>query len=108
MHRWSGRSWARDRRSETPARHNDDVREVVDGVIKIPIGSVVVDDGVVLVDTGIPGRADKVARAVEAARRPIGEVHTILLTHCHPDHIGGVAELRAAELASIARLGDLS
>ena len=113
MHRWSGRSWARDRRSETPARHNDDVREVVDGVIEIPIGyvkayAVVVDDGVVLVDTGIPGRADKVARAVEAARRPIGEVHTILLTHCHPDHIGGVAELRAAELASIARLGDLS
>jgi hypothetical protein len=26
-------------------------------------------DGVVLVDTGIPGRADKVAHAIEAARR---------------------------------------
>jgi glyoxylase-like metal-dependent hydrolase (beta-lactamase superfamily II) len=75
------------------------MREVVDGVIEIPIGyvnayAVVVDDGVVLVDTGIPGRADKVVRAVEAARRPIGKVHTILLTHWHPDHIGGVAELR--------------
>jgi glyoxylase-like metal-dependent hydrolase (beta-lactamase superfamily II) len=74
------------------------MREVVDGVIEIPIGYVnayvVVDDGVVLVDTRIPGRADKVARAVEAARRPIGDVHTILLTHWHPDHIGGVAELR--------------
>ncbi|MCE3275662.1 MAG: putative metallo-beta-lactamase-like protein [Propionibacteriaceae bacterium] len=75
------------------------MREVVDGVIEIPIGyvnayAVVVDDGVVLVDTGIPGRAEKVARAVEAARRSIGEVHTILLTHWHPDHIGGVAELR--------------
>jgi len=75
------------------------MREVVDGVIEIPIGyvnayAVVVDDGVVLVDTGIPGRAEKVARAVEVARRSIGEVHTILLTHWHPDHIGGVAELR--------------
>ena len=75
------------------------MREVVDGVIEIPIGyvkayAVVVDDGVVLVDTGIPGRADKLARAIEAARRPIGEVHTILLTHWHPDHVGGVAELR--------------
>ena len=75
------------------------MREVADGVIQIPIGyvnayAVVVDDGVVLVDTGIPGRADKVARAIEAARRPIGEVHTILLTHWHPDHVGSVAELR--------------
>jgi glyoxylase-like metal-dependent hydrolase (beta-lactamase superfamily II) len=75
------------------------MREVVDGVIEIPLGyvkayAVVVDDGVVLVDTGIPGRADKVARAIEAARRRIGEVHTILLTHWHPDHVGSVAELR--------------
>jgi glyoxylase-like metal-dependent hydrolase (beta-lactamase superfamily II) len=75
------------------------MREVVDGVIEIPLGyvkayAVIVDDGVVLVDTGIPGRADKVARAIEAARRPIGEVHTILLTHWHPDHVGSVAELR--------------
>jgi Metallo-beta-lactamase superfamily len=75
------------------------MREVVDGVIEIPIGyvkayAVVVDDGVVLVDTGIPGRADKVARAIVAARRRIGEVHTILLTHWHPDHVGSVAELR--------------
>jgi glyoxylase-like metal-dependent hydrolase (beta-lactamase superfamily II) len=75
------------------------MREVVEGVIEIRIGyvkayAVVVDDGVVLVDTGIPGRADKVARAIEAARRRIGEVHTILLTHWHPDHVGSVAELR--------------
>ena len=81
------------------------MREVVDGVIQIPIGyvnayAVVVDDGVVLVDTGIPGRADKLARAIEAARRPIGEVHTILLTHWHPDHVGSVAELRSPRIAS--------
>jgi glyoxylase-like metal-dependent hydrolase (beta-lactamase superfamily II) len=74
------------------------MREVVDGVIAIPIGyvnafAVVVDDGVVLVDTGIPGRADKITSAIEEAQRRIGEVHTILLTHWHPDHVGGVAEL---------------
>jgi glyoxylase-like metal-dependent hydrolase (beta-lactamase superfamily II) len=101
------------------------MREVVDGVIEIPIGyvsayAVVVDDGVVLVDTGIPGRAEKVARAVEAARRSIGDVHTILLGLFAGDAAGGrrsgrirrsprmVTEDRAAELASIARLGDLS
>jgi glyoxylase-like metal-dependent hydrolase (beta-lactamase superfamily II) len=40
------------------------MREVVDGVIEIPIGyvntyAVIVDDGVVLIDTGIPGRAER-------------------------------------------------
>jgi glyoxylase-like metal-dependent hydrolase (beta-lactamase superfamily II) len=82
------------------------MREVVDGVIEIAIGyvnayAVVVDDGVVLVDTGLPGRADKVANAVEDARRRIGEVHTILLTHWHPDHVGNVAELRRRSGARI-------
>ena len=43
------------------------MREVVDGVIEIPIGyvkayAVLTDDGVVLVDTGLPGRADRVVR----------------------------------------------
>jgi glyoxylase-like metal-dependent hydrolase (beta-lactamase superfamily II) len=75
------------------------VREVVDGVFEIPMGFVnahviVVDDGVVLVDTGLPGRAAKVEQALHEARREVGQVHTILLTHLHPDHIGGVAELR--------------
>ena len=82
------------------------MREVVDGVLEIPIGyvnayAVVVDDGVVLIDTGIPGRADQVANAVETARHRIGEVHTILLTHWHPDHVGGVAELRRRSGARI-------
>jgi glyoxylase-like metal-dependent hydrolase (beta-lactamase superfamily II) len=90
------------------------MREVVDGVIEIPIGyvhayAVVVDNGVVLVDTGLPGRADKVVRAIEEARRRIGEVHTILLTHWHPDHVGGVAELRRRSGARIvAHAGDAS
>ena len=89
---------------------NDSVREVVDGVIEIPIGyvnayAVVVDDGVVLIDTGLPGRADKVARAVVAARRRIGDVHTILLTHWHPDHVGGVADLRRRSRARIVAHG---
>jgi glyoxylase-like metal-dependent hydrolase (beta-lactamase superfamily II) len=75
------------------------MREVVDGVIEIPITyvnayAIVVDDGVVLVDSGLPGRVEKVATAVQQMRSKIGEVHTILLTHWHPDHVGNVAELR--------------
>ena len=90
------------------------MREVLDGVIEIPITyvkayAVVVDDGVVLVDTGLPGRANKVVAAIEEARRRIGDVHTILLTHWHPDHVGGVAELRRRSGARIvAHAGDAS
>ena len=59
------------------------MREVVDGVIEIPIAyvnayAIVVDDGVVLVDTGFPGRVEKVVTSVTEMRRKIGEVHTIL------------------------------
>jgi glyoxylase-like metal-dependent hydrolase (beta-lactamase superfamily II) len=34
-------------------------------------------------------------------RRKIGDVHTILLTHWHPDHVGNVAELRRRSGARI-------
>jgi glyoxylase-like metal-dependent hydrolase (beta-lactamase superfamily II) len=82
------------------------MREVVDGVIEIPITyvnayAIVLHDGVVLVDTGLPGRVEKVATAVQEMRRKIGEVHTILLTHWHPDHVGNVAELRRRSGARI-------
>jgi glyoxylase-like metal-dependent hydrolase (beta-lactamase superfamily II) len=90
------------------------MREVADGVIEIPITyvnayAVVVDDGVVLVDTGLPGRANRVVAAIEEAKRRIGDVHTILLTHWHPDHVGGVAELRRRSGARIvAHAADVS
>jgi glyoxylase-like metal-dependent hydrolase (beta-lactamase superfamily II) len=74
------------------------MREVVDGVFEIAIGFVhahliVVDDGVVLVDTGLPGKSARIGKALHDLRRKVGEVHTILLTHHHPDHRGGVAEV---------------
>jgi glyoxylase-like metal-dependent hydrolase (beta-lactamase superfamily II) len=89
------------------------VREVVDGVFEIGMGYVnahliVVDDGAVLVDTGLPGRAAKVEQALHEARKKIGELHTILLTHRHPDHVGGVAELRRRSGARVvAHMADV-
>lgn len=75
------------------------MHEVADGVVEIRLGFVnlhlvVVDDGVVLVDTGLPGRAAKVEAALQEVRKKVGEVHTILLTHRHPDHVGSAAELQ--------------
>src|SRR3982750_3851824 len=75
------------------------MREVADGVFEIRIlfvhaHLVVVDDGVVLVDTGLPGRSARIERALHEARKPIGDVRTILLTHWHADHTGNAADLR--------------
>jgi glyoxylase-like metal-dependent hydrolase (beta-lactamase superfamily II) len=85
----------------TRLRHHRLVRQVIDGVFELRIGFVnvhlvVVDEGVVLVDTGLPGRraASRIESALHDVHRTVGEVTHILLTHKHPDHTGGVAELR--------------
>ena len=75
------------------------MREVVDGVFEVGIGYVnvhlvVTDEGVVLVDTGLPGRSVRIGRALHEIGRKIGEVRTVLLTHHHADHTGGLAEIR--------------
>ena len=75
-----------------------DVLEVADGVFEIGIlfvraHLVVVDDGVVLVDTGLPGRSARIEQALHEARKAIGDVRTILLTHWHGDHTGNAADL---------------
>ncbi|MEU8234892.1 MBL fold metallo-hydrolase [Actinoplanes sp. NPDC048967] len=82
------------------------MREVVDGVFEVGIGYVnvhlvVTDDGVVLVDTGLPRRSVKIAQVLHGMRRAIGDVHTVLLTHHHPDHSGGLAEVRRRSGARI-------
>ncbi|GAA0525139.1 MBL fold metallo-hydrolase [Paractinoplanes ferrugineus] len=75
------------------------MREIVDGVFELGLGFVnmhlvVTDDGVVLVDTGLPRRSKQIERALRDIRKQIGDVRTILLTHHHFDHIGSVADLR--------------
>jgi glyoxylase-like metal-dependent hydrolase (beta-lactamase superfamily II) len=74
------------------------MREIADGVFEIRIlfvhaHLVVVDDGVVLVDTGLPGRSARIEQALREARTAIGNVRTILLTHWHGDHTGNAADL---------------
>jgi glyoxylase-like metal-dependent hydrolase (beta-lactamase superfamily II) len=75
------------------------VREIVDGVFELSLGFVnvhlvVTDDGVVLVDTGLPRRSKQIERGLREISKQIGDVRTILLTHHHFDHIGNVADLR--------------
>jgi glyoxylase-like metal-dependent hydrolase (beta-lactamase superfamily II) len=51
------------------------------------------DDGWVLVDTGIPGSADKIRQFAEARYGADNPPEAILLTHCHFDHVGNLQEL---------------
>jgi glyoxylase-like metal-dependent hydrolase (beta-lactamase superfamily II) len=48
------------------------------------------DDGFTLVDTGLPGSADAILKAANAAG---GDIRRIALTHAHQDHVGSLAAL---------------
>ena len=74
--------------------------EVIDGVLRIGLGFVnaylvVTDDGLVLVDTGLPGTHAKLQRELAEAGRSLGDIRTVLLTHWHTDHTGGLPRVRA-------------
>jgi glyoxylase-like metal-dependent hydrolase (beta-lactamase superfamily II) len=51
-------------------------------------------DGLVLIDTGIPGSATKIADAIRSIGKQPSDVRHILVTHCHADHSGSLAELK--------------
>ncbi len=80
---------------------------VADGVERVEglrIGNayvVLIDDGLLVVDTGMPGGAKRVLAAIGALGREPGEVRHIVLTHWHPDHMGNAAELRRVTGAPI-------
>jgi len=94
---------------------SDDVSEVAPGILRtqLPIsmpglGHVncyVLEDerGVAVVDPGLPGQeswdhlVDRVARAGFA----VEDVHTVVVTHSHPDHFGGAMRLRQESGAEI-------
>jgi glyoxylase-like metal-dependent hydrolase (beta-lactamase superfamily II) len=86
-----------------------DATEVVPGVVRIQlpiflpglghVNCYVLEDdrGVTLVDPGLPGPEShaELVRRLAAIGVPTERVHTVLVTHSHPDHFGGAGRLHA-------------
>jgi glyoxylase-like metal-dependent hydrolase (beta-lactamase superfamily II) len=81
------------------------------GVFRIPtIGSwgtnsfaLVDDDGsVTLVDTGLKSAPPRIVAGLAAIGKHPSDVQRIVLTHAHPDHVGGAAELAETTGAPVA------
>lgn len=71
-------------------------RPVVPGLWRLPLGGVNAyllesSGGLVLVDAGNVGSAEGILEAARYLDRPIREV---VVTHHHPDHVGGLAEVQ--------------
>lgn len=89
-------------------RADDEVVEVAPGVLRaqLPINFTGLGhvncylledrDGVAIVDPGLPGPASyKVLKArLQQAGFPMKRVHTVVVTHSHPDHFGGAGRVR--------------
>ncbi|MGA3031387.1 MAG: MBL fold metallo-hydrolase [Candidatus Limnocylindrales bacterium] len=74
----------------------------VDGVRVANVYVVVIDDGLLLVDTGMPGNAKRIVAFIESIGRRATDVRYIVLTHCDLDHIGSVARLKELTGAMVA------
>ncbi len=59
------------------------------------------EDGLILIDTGLPKKERSIIEAVAEAGHQPSRVSDILFTHCHIDHIGSLAELAAATGARV-------
>lgn len=52
-------------------------------------------DGIVLIDTGLAGSHDLIGAALEQVDARWSDVTDVVLTHGHPDHVGGLGEVLA-------------
>lgn len=74
------------------------MKKITDSLYEISLGSVnaflIEDDGLTLVDPGLPGTADKLLAAIRQGGKKPEDIRQIILTHWHPDHAGNAAELQ--------------
>jgi glyoxylase-like metal-dependent hydrolase (beta-lactamase superfamily II) len=90
---------------------DDEAVEVAPGVVRIQlpimlpglghVNCYVLEDdrGATIIDPGLPGPEShaELVRRLARAGMPIERVHTVLVTHSHPDHFGGAGRLKAEQ-----------
>lgn len=59
------------------------------------------DEGVILIDTGLPRRHGRVLKKLSEIGRSTDDIAAIVLTHAHADHTGGAAALSALSAAPV-------
>lgn len=59
-------------------------------------------DGVMLVDAGLPGNADRIVAFVRALGHEASDVRMIVITHSDPDHVGSLARVKELTGAKVA------
>lgn len=75
--------------------------EIVSGVYGIGMGYVnafliVADDGLALVDSGLPKKKDTLLGAVAAVSKQPADLKHVLVTHHHIDHMGSLGDIKDA------------
>jgi glyoxylase-like metal-dependent hydrolase (beta-lactamase superfamily II) len=67
---------------------------------------IIVRDGLTVIDTGIPGSGKKILGYIrEKLHREPSEIRTIIITHFHMDHTGGVTVLKKAAPGAKVAIG---
>ncbi|HNP20494.1 MAG TPA: MBL fold metallo-hydrolase [Panacibacter sp.] len=73
------------------------MQQITGNLFQLALGAVNVfvieDDGLTLVDTGYENSTDKIFSALQKAGKDPAAIKRVILTHCHPDHSGSVAEI---------------
>src|SRR3990172_12931399 len=77
------------------------IEEIVSGVYGIGMGYVNAfliagDDGLTLVDSGLPRKKDRILSAVAGLGRQPADLKQVLITHHHIDHMGSLGDLKEA------------
>jgi len=66
---------------------------IMEGLSGCNVYFLVSDNGLILIDTGLPGNGRRITEQIEKGGYSVKDLKTIVLTHSHMDHAGSAAEI---------------